>query len=82
VILDFDISKVKRAPKKVLIVAGEASGDLYGAELIREVKKLSSDVVFYGVGAKKMREAGLVCAVRAEDLSVVGLFGSSSISAR
>ena len=72
-ILDFDISKVKGASKKVLIVAGEASGDLYGAELIREVKKLSPDVVFYGVGAKKMREAGLVCTVRTEDLSVVGL---------
>ncbi len=73
-IIDFDIAKVKGAPKKVLIVAGEASGDLYGGELIREVKKLSSDVVFYGVGGKRMREAGLVCAVRTEDLTVVGLF--------
>jgi lipid-A-disaccharide synthase len=74
VISDFDIANVKGAPKRVLIVAGEASGDLYGGELIREVKKLSSDVVFYGVGGKKMREAGLVCAVRTEDLTVVGLF--------
>ena len=73
-ISDFDIANVKGASKRVLIVAGEASGDLYGGELIREVKKLSSDVVFYGVGGKKMREAGLVCAVRTEDLTVVGLF--------
>lgn len=72
-ISDFDITKVKGAPKRVLIVAGEASGDLYGGELIREVKNLSSDVVFYGVGGKKMREAGLACAVRTEELTVVGL---------
>ena len=70
---DIEIQELSRAKKKVLIVAGEASGDLYGGELIREVKSISPDVIFYGVGGDGMREAGLLTITRSEDLTVVGL---------
>ncbi len=61
------------AKKKVLIVAGEASGDQYGAELIKEVRALSPDTIFFGVGGKKMRDAGLYALVNSEVVTVVGL---------
>ncbi len=69
-----DIVAPSSTGKKVLIVAGEASGDLYGGELIREVKAIRPDVNFFGVGGSRMREAGLAALVRSEDITVVGLF--------
>ncbi|MBN2225191.1 MAG: lipid-A-disaccharide synthase [Deltaproteobacteria bacterium] len=62
------------AEKRVLIVAGEASGDLYGGRLIREVTRLAPGVSFFGVGGASMREAGLSALCRSEDITVVGLF--------
>ncbi len=68
-----DEIKAHKANKRVLIVAGEASGDQYGAELIREVGALSPDTLFFGVGGRKMRQAGLLALVRSEEVTVVGL---------
>ncbi|HEX2858900.1 MAG TPA: lipid-A-disaccharide synthase [Alphaproteobacteria bacterium] len=48
-----------RIAAKVLIVAGEASGDLLGAELMAAIKKRNRSVVFYGVGGPAMKKAGL-----------------------
>ncbi len=63
-----------RPAKRILIVAGEASGDLYGGQLIREVARLAPGVSFFGVGGASMREAGLSALSRSEDITVVGLF--------
>jgi lipid-A-disaccharide synthase len=60
--------------KRVLIVAGEASGDLYGGQLIREVTRLAPAASFFGIGGASMRQAGLKALSRSEDISVVGLF--------
>ncbi|MBN1574371.1 MAG: lipid-A-disaccharide synthase [Deltaproteobacteria bacterium] len=68
-----DEIKAHVAKKRVLIVAGEASGDQYGAELMREVAALSPDTLFFGVGGSKMRDAGLLALVRSEEITVVGL---------
>ncbi len=62
------------AAKRVLIVAGEASGDLYGGQLIREVTGLAPGTSFSGIGGASMRRAGLSALCRSEDISVVGLF--------
>ncbi len=59
--------------KKILIIAGEASGDLHGSNLVREVTKLDPSVRFYGVGSKRMREAGVRILADASEISVVGL---------
>lgn len=47
----------------VLIVAGEASSDLYAARLVRAVRKLRPDVAFFGLGGTRMASEGveLVC---------------------
>lgn len=58
--------------KRVLIVAGEASGDLHGANLIRIVKQKEPEVEFYGVGGRRMEEAGASLWFNLEGLSVVG----------
>ncbi len=58
--------------KKVLIIAGEASGDLHGANLVREVKKQHPSVAFFGVGSVLMKEAGVELLADASEISVVG----------
>ncbi len=43
---------------KYFIIVGEASGDMHGAGLIRELKKLDESAEFTGLGGDLMREAG------------------------
>lgn len=43
----------------LLIVAGESSGELYGALLAREIKKNFPDARVAGIGGERMREAGV-----------------------
>ena len=45
--------------KKVYVIAGEASGDLHGANLIRHLRSLSKEpLAIYGVGGDRIRETG------------------------
>ncbi|HHN63841.1 MAG TPA: lipid-A-disaccharide synthase [Nitrospirae bacterium] len=45
--------------KRVLIVSGEASGELYGALLAERLFDRYSDILIYGVGGERMRKAGV-----------------------
>ena len=56
-----------------MIVAGEASGDIYGADLAREAHKLDPNLHFLGIGGARMREAGVETLVDSADMAVVGL---------
>ncbi len=56
-----------------MIVAGEASGDIYGAEVARETGKLMPEAEFFGIGGARMREAGVTTLVDSADMAVVGL---------
>ena len=58
---------------RVLVSAGEASGDRYAAMLVRQLGSLRPGLAFYGCAGPEMRNAGVEAVVRAEDLSVVGL---------
>lgn len=58
--------------KKFFIIAGEASGDLLGGKLIRELKLQNPDSEFIGVGGKLMQEQGLKSIFAMEELSVMG----------
>jgi len=62
-----------QAPKCVMIIAGEASGDLHGSRLVRAMRKRSPALFFCGIGGKFLREAGVRILVEASALSVVGL---------
>lgn len=57
---------------KVAIVAGEASGDLHGGELIKHLKKRHPTWEFFGIGGKNMREAGVQTLVDVATLSTMG----------
>ncbi|MFQ5882151.1 MAG: lipid-A-disaccharide synthase [Candidatus Methylomirabilales bacterium] len=58
--------------KKIFIVAGEASGDLHGADLSRGLLTLDPDVTLLGMGGERMRQAGVQLLVHAGDLAAVG----------
>lgn len=60
--------------KRVMIIAGEASGDLHAAKLVREVNEKNADITFYGIGGKNMVAAGVETLVDSAELAVVGLF--------
>jgi lipid-A-disaccharide synthase len=56
-----------------LIVAGEASAELHGSNLVRAMKDLDCRLAFWGVGGRMMEEAGVKILVPSADLAVVGL---------
>lgn len=58
--------------KSVLIIAGEASGDLHGAALIKELKKLDSDLNFYGIGGNKMKSNDMELIYHSDRMSFLG----------
>lgn len=57
----------------VMIVAGEASGDLHGSFLVREMLAINPALSFYGIGGGKMKEAGVELLASAADIGVVGV---------
>ncbi len=59
---------------KIFLIAGEASGDLLGSKLIKELKLQYKDAEFIGVGGKLMKNQGLKSIFPMEDLSVMGFF--------
>jgi lipid-A-disaccharide synthase len=58
---------------RILISAGEASGEMYGAQLIEALRRRDPSVEFFGVGGDRMRAAGCDTVVDAKDLAVVGI---------
>ncbi len=64
---------------RILISAGEASGEFYGAELIKALRKLVSErepnaeIEFFGVGGEQMRAAGCELLVDAREIAEVGI---------
>ena len=61
-------------PLRVGLVAGEASGDTLGADLIHALRRLAPDTEFFGVAGPKMQAAGCEPWEPAESLAVMGLF--------
>lgn len=60
--------------KRVMLIAGEASGDLHAAKLAAGVLARRPDVEFFGIGGNEMRKAGVNVLIDSADLAVVGLF--------
>jgi lipid-A-disaccharide synthase len=74
---------------EILISAGEASGDMYGAQLIEALRRVAGNraagranesaptpvvpLDFFGAGGERMRAAGCEIIVDAKDLAVVGI---------
>ena len=60
-------------PRKILVSAGEASGDYYAAELVEHLRRVWPDCEFFGTAGSHMRKAGVRDVIQTEDLAVVGL---------
>jgi lipid-A-disaccharide synthase len=60
--------------KKIVIIAGEASGDLHGSGLVRELKRISPDLEIFGMGGNKMRKEGVELLFHIDQLSVMGFW--------
>jgi lipid-A-disaccharide synthase len=56
----------------IFIVAGEASGDQLGEELLKELYRLNPDLKVKGVGGPKMRAVGMETVYPMEELQVMG----------
>lgn len=62
---------------KIFIIAGEPSGDLLGAELMKALKATSSKVIqFQGIGGHLMIQEGLTPLFSSDDLAIMGLMES------
>ncbi len=58
--------------KNILLIAGEASGDLIGASLIKELKITDPTLMFYGIGGDKMRTEGMEVSYHINQMAFLG----------
>ena len=63
---------MKSINKNILIIAGEASGDLHGSALINELKKMDPSINVFGVGGEKMRNSGMNILYSIDKLAFLG----------
>ncbi|MEN8191103.1 MAG: lipid-A-disaccharide synthase [Thermodesulfobacteriota bacterium] len=61
------------ANREVMIIAGEASGDLHGANLVKAMQERDPDLHFVGMGSKELGGCGVEMLYDAKKISVVGL---------
>lgn len=59
--------------RQIMIVAGEASGDLHGAHLVQAMRELEPGLRFCGLGGRELKAAGVEILYDAARLAVVGL---------
>jgi len=58
---------------RIVIVAGEASGDLHAADVVKELLRRAPQLAIEGIGGDRMREVGVRLHAHASDLAVVGV---------
>lgn len=67
-------SQISTHAPRIFIIAGEASGDLLGGNLLRDITRTYPDAVIAGIGGDQMLESGLPHSLfPVTDLSVMGL---------
>ncbi|MFZ5448226.1 MAG: lipid-A-disaccharide synthase [Thermodesulfobacteriota bacterium] len=63
----------KSSPPRILVVAGEASGDDHAARLVAAIRELAPTADFFGVGGEALAGQGVRLLCHASELAVVGL---------
>ena len=61
----------KKSPL-IWLISGEASGDIYGAQLANNIRKENPSAILEGMGGAKMKEAGVNILVDSTELGVIG----------
>ncbi|HOY44050.1 MAG TPA: lipid-A-disaccharide synthase [bacterium] len=59
-------------PLKVMLIAGEASGDLHGGKLVAALRGLEPELELFGVGGDRMAAAGMELYYHVNDLAYIG----------
>ncbi len=59
--------------KKILLVAGEVSGDLHGSHLVEAIQSIAPEIRFFGVGGEGLKRVGMKLLYHSQSLSVVGI---------
>jgi lipid-A-disaccharide synthase len=60
-------------PIRILLSSGEASGDLYASELLRELRKRDPSIEAFGLGGARSKAEGAELVVELDEVSVIGL---------
>src|ERR1051326_727727 len=60
-------------PRKIMFIAGEASGDSHAANLIKTIKARDPSIHCFGAGGPKMAEAGMELILDLTEHAVLGL---------
>jgi lipid-A-disaccharide synthase len=58
--------------RRVMIVAGESSGDAHGAGVVRELRRQRPDIELFGIGGDKMKAEGMNLTYHVRELSFMG----------
>jgi len=58
--------------KRIMIIAGEASGDKHAAEAVKAIHAKDKDILIEGIAGPQMREAGVKALVNAETIAIMG----------
>ncbi len=61
------------SPKKILMVAGEVSGDIHGAHLVEAIHRIDPKIQLLGMGGEGLERAGMKVLFHSQDLAVVGI---------
>ena len=60
--------------EKILIISGEISGDLIGAGLVEQIKKINPSVRISGIGGEKMKQAGMQLIFHSDQMAFLGFW--------
>jgi lipid-A-disaccharide synthase len=60
--------------RQIMIVTGEASGDLYGSMIAAEIRRIDPGIALVGVGGQRMAAAGVEIVLDSTEISVVGIW--------
>ena len=58
--------------KRIMIIAGESSGDLHGAGVVREIRRRNPDVEVFGIGGDRMQAEGMQLIYHVREMSFMG----------
>lgn len=60
-------------PRELMVIAGEISGDMHAAGLVRELRKLDPAIRYYGIGGPRLRAEGVETFHDVREMGVMGI---------
>lgn len=67
-------------PKKIFIITGDYSGDKHASGVVKELKKLSPDIIIEGIGGINLAKTGIKLLSNQDKMNTMGLTFSSIVN--